>query len=188
MQLPPLQTSTRPPAFLAYNFGQVIQSFARCPFPTPAIEEAYMLRPLLLLSAVILFEVASTPAPGRMAQEAAPTAAAPAARNPVKPTPESRAHAKKLYDVDCAMCHGDNGNGKTDLAKDMQLKLSDWTDAKALAAKSDQELFDAIRKGKDKMPAEAEGRAKNDDVWSLILYIRSMSKEQAAAPAKPSEN
>jgi len=58
------------------------------------------------------------------------------------------------------MCHGDNGNGKTDLARDMQLTLADWTDPKALSVKSDQELFDAIRK--DKPYNEAERSAKSN--------------------------
>jgi cytochrome c len=126
-----------------------------------------------------------------MPQEAAPAPAAPASTNPVKPTPASQEKAKDLYARDCALCHGDNGNGKTSLAKDMGLTLSDWTDPKTLANKSDHELFDAIRKGKDKMPPEDASRAKNDDVWNLIIYIRGLSKDQpAAAPpadaAKPS--
>ena len=82
------------------------------------------------------------------------------------------------------MCHGDSGDGKTDLAKDMQLTLGDWTDPKTLASMSDQQLFDLIRKGKDKMPPEDASRAKNDEIWNLIIYIRAMPKSQpAAAPA-----
>jgi len=74
------------------------------------------------------------------------------------------------------MCHGDNGNGKTDVATSMALSLKDWTDAKSLASKSDQDLFNTIRKGTDKMPPEAEGRAKDDMVWNLIIYLRSFAK------------
>jgi 2-oxoglutarate dehydrogenase E2 component (dihydrolipoamide succinyltransferase) len=49
---------------------------------------------------------------------------------------------------------------------------------------SDQQIFDIIRKGKgEKMPAEDVGRAKNDEVWNLIIYIRSFSKNQPSAPA-----
>ena len=148
-----------------------------------------MLKSVLVFSAAILFAFTSTPTSGGLAQEAAPTPApAPVpsgVKNPVKPTAESQAKAKKLYAVDCAMCHGDNGNGKTDLANDMQLKLSDWTDPKSLAGKSDQDLFDAIRKGRDKMPPEAEGRAKNEDVWHLVLYIRAMAKAQASPEPAP---
>jgi mono/diheme cytochrome c family protein len=140
-----------------------------------------MLNPMMLLTAFILFAFAPAPAPGPVAQEPAPAAApaqaAPGAKNPVKPTAESQAKAKKLYEVDCAMCHGDNGNGKTDLASGMQLKLTDWTNPNTLEGKQDQELFTVIRNGKDKMPPEAEGRAKNDEVWNLVIYIRSMSKK-----------
>jgi len=63
--------------------------------------------------------------------------------------------------------------------------LGDWTDPKTLANKTDQELFNAIRNGKDKMPAEGEGRAKDDDVRNLIIYIRNMSKGTAAEAPKP---
>jgi mono/diheme cytochrome c family protein len=140
-----------------------------------------MLKPLLLVSAVVLFAVTASSAPGPTPQEAAPAPAA-GPRNPVKPTAQSQARAKEIYGVDCAICHGANGDGKTELAKDMQLSLGDWTDPKTLAGKSDADLFKLIRDGKDKMPPEASGRAKDDEVWNLILYIRGMSKGQPAAP------
>jgi len=44
-----------------------------------------------------------------------PEAAAKA--NPVKPGPESLAKGKKLYGFDCAMCHGESGDGKGDMAR-----------------------------------------------------------------------
>jgi mono/diheme cytochrome c family protein len=91
---------------------------------------------------------------------------------------------KQIYKNDCALCHGDNGNGKSELATSMNLTLADYTDPKSLAGKSDQELFDEIRKGKDKMPPEEEARAKDADVRGLVAYVRSMSKggQTAAAP------
>jgi cytochrome c len=146
-----------------------------------------MFKIFLLFSSVILFVNAPTPGPtltaGRMLQEATPVSAAPDVTNPVKSTPATRERAKKLYEVDCLMCHGANGDGKTDLAKDMQLTLPDWTDPAVLASVPDQTLFNAIRNGKDKMPAEAEGRASNNDVWDLIHYIRGMSRGHAAKPS-----
>jgi mono/diheme cytochrome c family protein len=152
-----------------------------------------MLKSLLLLFAVGLVAIAALPLLGHGAQQAAPAPAmtpeaptapppaAPEMKNPVKPTAESQAKAKSLYQIDCAMCHGDNGNGKSDLATSMSLTLDDWTDAKTLADRSDGELFNIIRNGKDKMPPEAEGRASNTEVWNLIFYIRSFSKHQPAA-------
>jgi len=142
-----------------------------------------MLNPSLLLYALILFVL--TPAVTSGAQQEAPETAASSARSHVNPTSESQARAKELYGIDCAMCHGERGNGQSDLAKDMQLKLDDWTDPKSLADKTDAVLFKSIRNGKDKMPPEAEGRAKDDEVWNLIIYIRSLSKSQSASSSKP---
>jgi mono/diheme cytochrome c family protein len=134
-----------------------------------------MLKPLLLLSAVTICGLALIAAPA-VSGQAAPTAASK------KATAEGVAKAKKLYAIDCALCHGDTGDGKTDLAKDMQLTMIDWSDPKSLADHPDQELFNTIRHGKGKMPAEEAGRAKDDEVMSLIAYIRSMAKDQASAP------
>ena len=144
-----------------------------------------MLKPLLFVSAVVLFGITAASAPGPEPQKAA-RASASDQKNPVKPAEKSQARAKELYGQDCSVCHGETGDGKTDLAKDMGLTLGDWTDPKTLAGKPDQELFDAIRNGKGKMPPEAVGRAKDDEVRSLIHYIRSLAKLQpVAAPETP---
>ena len=138
-----------------------------------------MHKSLLLFAAVVLLVLASASAPARSPQEASQAGK--------KPTPDAMNKAKKVYDIDCAMCHGATGDGKTDLAKDMQLSLQDWTDPKTLGAKSDQQLFDEIRKGSGKMPPEDAARATNDEVHSLVLYIRKFGKDQSNAPAAPAD-
>jgi mono/diheme cytochrome c family protein len=161
-------------------------SVARRHEPAFATEEAVMLKPLLFVSAVVLFGITASSASGPVAQEAAPGHAS-GQKSSAKATDKSQARAKEIYTVDCAICHGETGDGKTDLAKDMGLTLKDWTDTKTLAAMSDEDLFKTIREGKDKMPAEAVGRAKDDEVRNLILYIRSLAKTQPAA-APPASN
>ena len=135
-----------------------------------------MLKSFLLFAAVVLLVLASASAPARPPQESQ----SPAAK---KATPDVMAKAKKVYQLDCALCHGPNGDGKTDLAKDMQLTLLDWTDPKSLSGKTDQQLFDAIRKGSGKMPPEDDSRAKNDEVHDLVIYIRKFAKDQPAGAA-----
>jgi len=83
------------------------------------------------------------------------------------------------------MCHGDNGNGQTDMARDMNLTLKDFADPKTLADKQDRDLFLLIRKGSGKMLPDDEDRVKDDEVRGLIVYIRSFSKSQAAASLSP---
>ncbi len=155
-----------------------------------------MLKSVLLFFAVALLAIACLPLQGRSSQQTGPaltppqtvaTQPAAAVKDPVKPTPESQAKAKNLYQIDCAMCHGDNGNGKTDLATSMGLTLSDWTNPATLGNKQDWELFNAIRAGKDKMPPETDGRASDTEVWNLVIYIRGFSKGQSPAPPAPAQ-
>lgn len=133
------------------------------------------------------------------AQEAPKPAAAPAANspaeskippeaaklpNPVKPTPASLAQGKKSYGFDCAMCHGKDGDGKGDLAEDMKLKLADYRDPAALKDFTDGELFYIIKNGKGEMTGEGD-RAKADEIWDMVNYVRSFAKKGASTASKP---
>ena len=139
--------------------------------------EGVMLKPSLLFLATLLVAAICLPLAGHNPQAALAQATG---KNPVKPTAESQAQAKIIYKRDCALCHGDTGNGKSDLATSMSLTLDDWTDPKFLADKPDSALFAAIRNGKNQMLPEDSGRADDTDVWNLIVYIRTFSKAPAA--------
>ena len=77
------------------------------------------------------------------------------------------------------MCHGSDGGGKGDLAVDMKLKLPDYRDPAALKDKTDGELFYIIKNGTGDMPPEGE-RAKPDEIWNLVIYVRSFAKKEPA--------
>ncbi len=139
-----------------------------------------MFKLLLCISAVVLSGITIVLAAGAWAQGPNP---AVDRKIPIKPTAQSLARAKEIYTVDCAVCHDANGDGKTELATDMQVTLADWTDPKTLASQSDEDLFKIIRDGKDKMPSEPVGRARDSEVHGLIQYIRSLAQQPAAAPA-----
>ena len=104
--------------------------------------------------------------------------------NPVKSTPESIAHGKKIYSYDCASCHGSTGDGKTDVAKD--LKIPDLTDPALLADRTDGELFYIVKNGHSDMPPEGD-RVKTEKLWDLVNYVRSLAKKQPPADQKPSD-
>ncbi len=95
--------------------------------------------------------------------------------NPVKPSPESLAKGKKVYKVDCAMCHGENGDGKGDMAADMK-NVTDFTNPDVQKNSTDGQWFQVIRKGKGEMPPEGD-RAKDDDIWNVVNYIRAFAKK-----------
>jgi mono/diheme cytochrome c family protein len=102
--------------------------------------------------------------------------------NPIKATPESLAKAKQFYGWDCAMCHGDNGDGKGDVANDQKLPMRDFRDPASLAKLSDGEIFYIIQQGKGKMPPDGD-REKPDMIWNMVILLRKMSNTQAPAQA-----
>ncbi len=104
--------------------------------------------------------------------------------NPVKPSPESIARAKKWWTIDCAMCHGANGDGKGDLAKDMKLQIADFTDPTTLKDRTDGDIFYIIKNGHQDMPPEGP-RVKTEENWDLVNYVRSLAKPKAEGEQKP---
>ena len=95
--------------------------------------------------------------------------------NPVKPSAESLAKGKKMYVIDCAMCHGDKGDGKGDMASDMK-NVTDFTNPDVLKDRTDGELFYIIKNGKGDMPPEGP-RVKVDEIWNLVNYVRAFAKK-----------
>ncbi|HTW59652.1 MAG TPA: cytochrome c [Terriglobales bacterium] len=142
-----------------------------------------MSRLTLVLPALLLLLAAlpaqQTPAPTTTKTD--PYAALPveAARqqNPVKPTPESLARGKKWFAMDCAMCHGDNGNGKGETGREMKLTIADFTDPNTLKDRTDGEIFYVIKNGHQDMPPEGP-RVKTEENWDLVNYVRSLAKKK----------
>ncbi len=131
----------------------------------------------LFLGAFALF-AQQTQAPQKLAAPAESKAPNDAKNpgNPVKPTPDSLAKGKKMYDIDCAMCHGKDGDGKGELAADMKPKVTDFTSPTEMGDATDAELFKIIKEGKDQMPPEGD-RVKPEELWNMVNYIRSFAKK-----------
>jgi len=139
-----------------------------------AVLKRSWLKMVLAVPALLLFAyILGAQAPPAKPDDKTPPPEAAQKANPVKPTPEGLAKAKKLYAIDCAMCHGDSGDGKNDM--DMK-NVPDFTNADAQKAHTDGEWFYIIRHGKGDMPPEGD-RAKDDDVWNLVNYIRTFAKK-----------
>jgi mono/diheme cytochrome c family protein len=146
-----------------------------------------MLKPFMILMTLSLctFPVTArenhAPAQATTPSSSAIPAEAVHQTNPIKPTAESLAQGKKYYGYDCAMCHGENGNGKGEVATSEKMKLGDWTDPTRLKDKTDGELFYIIENGKGKMPPE-RGRVQPADLWNMVNYIRSFSIKKGQQP------
>jgi mono/diheme cytochrome c family protein len=87
---------------------------------------------------------------------------------------ESRGDAKlgkTVYAKHCVSCHGQKGDGLGSRST-----LPNFTDAKAMAAKTDQELFNKISNGGKGTGMPAWHKVLSEpDRWHVLAYIRTLS-------------
>ena len=107
-----------------------------------------------------------------------------AKKNPIAPTPEGLAEARKLYGYHCAMCHNKDGDGKGELATEMKLELHDWRDASSIEKMTDGELFFVISNGRGKMLGGEGDRAPEKMRWNLVNLVRAFAKKGAGEKPK----
>ncbi len=88
------------------------------------------------------------------------------------------ADGKALWDQHCAMCHGADGKGQTNMGK--RLNCKDYTDSAVQAALTDEAASKAIKEGfKDKDGKAVMRPAANlsdDDIKGLVAYMRTFKK------------
>jgi mono/diheme cytochrome c family protein len=101
-------------------------------------------------------------------------ASADAKVNPVKGDAAATAAGKKLYDINCAVCHGSKGQGDGVAAAGLSKVPANHTSA-AVQKQSDGALFWKITEGKGPMPAYKATYTETQR-WQLVNYIRTLAK------------
>jgi mono/diheme cytochrome c family protein len=151
---------------------------------------------LILGLAVAVNAAQQNPAPQPKPPASPPAAAAPpqvphtfnftpqdkTRKNPVRFTEISVARGKKLFHTQCAMCHGEKGDGKGDLAQEMKITPPDFTQPGVLSRRTDGELFSIIGQGLSPMPGQAK-RLTPKQTWDMVNFLRTL---QGKKPAKAS--
>jgi mono/diheme cytochrome c family protein len=106
-----------------------------------------------------------------------PTAAKDA-KNPMGPAPGALTEARKYYSDNCAVCHANDGTGKTNTAKGLSPEVPDVR-AAHVQKLTDGEMFYIIKNGVrfTGMPGWdlSDGRA-----WQLVLLIRQFANENTS--------
>jgi mono/diheme cytochrome c family protein len=134
--------------------------------------------------------ISARPEPGRLEMAVAPrlrSLAIPAAArnqtNPVPASPQAIADGLEHFADHCAICHGNDGSGNTEIGKALYPRVPDMRKA-ATQNLSDGELFYIIENGVrlTGMPAWAHEDA--DDNWKLVHFIRHQPKLTPAELAR----
>ncbi len=97
-------------------------------------------------------------------------------KNPVSASPASITAGKKLYDAQCASCHGTSGKGDGKAGALLKPLPSDLTDVDWRHGQTDGEIFTLIRDGAQQTGMRAYGsRIPTNDIWNLVNYVRSLN-------------
>jgi mono/diheme cytochrome c family protein len=101
------------------------------------------------------------------------------AKNPMIATPEVLMDARKSYSDNCAVCHADDGTGKTNTARGLSPEVPDLH-AEHIRELSDGEIFYIIKNGV-RFTAMPGWDFRDEQIWKLVLLIRQFAKENASA-------
>jgi mono/diheme cytochrome c family protein len=95
--------------------------------------------------------------------------------NPVKADATSIADGKQLWLQHCTSCHGKAGKG--DGPKAAQLKSLPHDLSKAdIQSQPDGSFFYKTSEGRKDMPSFKKKIPDQDDIWSIVNYIRTLKK------------
>ena len=98
-------------------------------------------------------------------------------KNPLTDLNGAAAAGKTYYAVNCASCHGDDGQGEGDFAASLPAKPSNLTAGDVVSA-PDGKIFLVIKNGKmkDGKVTMAPARGVSDEqIWQIISYIRALA-------------
>jgi mono/diheme cytochrome c family protein len=97
-------------------------------------------------------------------------------KNPVEATPDSIAKGKVVY-AKCAPCHGREGEGGP--GNDLIPAAPSLVDAMWEHGSTDGEIFDNIKNGigPDFNMVPWKDQLKDDDIWNVVNYVRSIKKK-----------
>ena len=87
---------------------------------------------------------------------------------------QAHADAAQLYKARCAVCHGAEGKGDSPVGK--KLGARDLSSPE-VQKQSDEDLIEAVTKGKNKMPAYGK-TLKVDEIKGMVAYIRELAKKK----------
>ncbi len=108
----------------------------------------------------------------RQARSLATPAAAKQMKNPLSPAPLDIAEGRDHFADHCAVCHANNGSGKTEMGKNMYPPAPDMRVAETQQL-SDGELFYIIKDGIRFTGMPGWG-GDDEENWKLVLFIRHM--------------
>jgi mono/diheme cytochrome c family protein len=92
-------------------------------------------------------------------------------QNPIAPTPETVARGRELFEINCAMCHGQTSAERGPVGKKLT-PPPPGLDQDMVNGLSDSTIFKAITFGFGRMPVFKD-KLLPEERWSLVNFLRT---------------
>ncbi|HUL77280.1 MAG TPA: cytochrome c [Vicinamibacteria bacterium] len=95
-------------------------------------------------------------------------------------SPEARARGQALFAANCALCHGERGDGHGKRAAGFAKAPANFTDPYWRRQATPRRVFFVIREGLRGTPMPAWSFLSEDETWDLAAYVLSLSPGPAS--------
>ncbi len=99
---------------------------------------------------------------------------------PWKEAPGYAKYGRGLYEANCVVCHGDEGRGDGAAGMNLNPKPRDLVTGNWKLGGTGVALFNTLSKGIAGTSMAAYGHLSEKDLWGLVHYIRSITKNKVA--------
>lgn len=93
---------------------------------------------------------------------------------PMKSTPELLAKGKTSFTTNCAVCHGEKGDGNGPAGAAMSPKPRNFAKDKFKKGDKPEQVFQSITKGLEGTAMAPFGHLPEDERWGLTYYVLSL--------------
>ncbi len=94
---------------------------------------------------------------------------------PIEATPENLLEGQRLFNIYCAICHGEDGNADGTIVKNGKFPPPPSYFSNTLLALPIGKMFFTVHYGKNMMGSYAS-QLNQEQIWKVLSYVKSMQK------------
>jgi len=91
---------------------------------------------------------------------------------------ESRERGRKLFEMNCVLCHGVRADGNGVRSKGLSGKAANFTSAEWRASVTPRLVFEVLSEGKRGTSMPAWPTLSDDEKWDIIAYVLNVAEQR----------